>query len=62
MLTFLTAPAQSLVSYEARNFTDDQIHDYMGPPSPEREKNWHDLLQGELGETTGQHYPHKKLT
>ncbi len=34
------------MSYELRNFTNDEVPLWTGPPSPEREQRWHDLLQG----------------
>ncbi|KAH8750907.1 hypothetical protein BGZ57DRAFT_119934 [Hyaloscypha finlandica] len=48
------SPIESVVSYETRNFTNDDIPMYMGPPSHEREKNWHDLLQGIDVRVTGE--------
>ncbi|KAK5994227.1 Transacylase cctO-like protein [Cladobotryum mycophilum] len=40
------SPISDIIEYELRNFTNDDIPRYMGPPDPAREKAWHDMLQG----------------
>ncbi|UNI24993.1 hypothetical protein JDV02_010704 [Purpureocillium takamizusanense] len=42
------SPLHSVISYQIQDFVTDEDHLWTGPPNPETDSNWHNLLLGKL--------------